>query len=490
MEYLKILFLSPEFMPHGYCYLWNPGLVWLHVISDALIFLAYTSIPITLFYFVRKRRDLPFHWMFVCFGVFIVACGLTHGMEVWNLWHAAYWVAGGVKAVTALASVSTAVLLVQMVPDALTIPSPDELRKEIAARQRAQEEIARRNARLMSLIQNSPLGIVLVDAEGRVEMCNSAYEQLFLFKLAEIEGKFYTELFPEDVASWAPLAPRILAGEAVLFRSQRRRKDGEFREVEVHAVPLLEGGKFAGAYALYQDITEHLKWENSLRESEQIMRDLTNQLLLIQDEERRRIGRELHDSAGQYLGMLKMHLDTLETGIKADDPVRRKLQDCIELADETLRELRSTSYELFPPLLDETGLKSAIPWYLDGFTERCGILTRFEITGDMTRPSREVELALFRVLQESLTNVRRHSGSSRAAVRLHMEKGSAMLEVADQGGGIPAEILEAFHQESFGKLGVGLRGMKERIRQLGGKLEIASNGQGTLVSAMVPSQKQ
>src|SRR5437899_2763407 len=130
-------------MPHGYSYHWNPGLVWLHVISDLLITLAYMSIPITLVHFVRKRRDLPFDWMFLCFGVFIMACGATHAMEVWNLWHGAYWLAGVLKAITAFASVPTAVLLLQLVPKALALPSPEDARKANKALVRAKEEAER-----------------------------------------------------------------------------------------------------------------------------------------------------------------------------------------------------------------------------------------------------------------------------------------------------------------------------------------------------------
>ena len=123
MDFLRQLFGSGDFQPHGYCYLWNPGLVWLHVISDALIALAYFTIPITLVWFIRKRRDLPFSWMFALFGVFIVACGATHLMEIWNLWHASYWLAGAIKAVTAAASVGTAILLVTLVPKLLDLPT-------------------------------------------------------------------------------------------------------------------------------------------------------------------------------------------------------------------------------------------------------------------------------------------------------------------------------------------------------------------------------
>src|ERR1700741_1146196 len=129
MNFLASLLSSQDFMPHGYCYLWDRGLVWRHLISDVLIALAYFSIPITLLYFVRRKRDLPFHWIFVCFGVFIVACGSPHVMEVWTLWHATYWLSGIIKAVTALASVPTAVLLVQLVPKAIDLPSPDKLKE-------------------------------------------------------------------------------------------------------------------------------------------------------------------------------------------------------------------------------------------------------------------------------------------------------------------------------------------------------------------------
>jgi hypothetical protein len=116
LDFLQNLFSSGGLMPHGHCYLWNPRLVWLHVISDGLIALAYTSIPFTLVYLARKRRDIPFNWMFFCFGMFIIACGATHVMEIWTLWTPTYWLSGAIKAITAAASVPTAVLLVKLVP--------------------------------------------------------------------------------------------------------------------------------------------------------------------------------------------------------------------------------------------------------------------------------------------------------------------------------------------------------------------------------------
>lgn len=121
--------LALPYMPHGMCYLWQPWLVWLHVISDLLISAAYLVIPVALIHFIRRRRDVPFNSLFWCFGVFIVACGATHVMEAWNVWHANYLLAGGIKVITAFASVPTALLLVRVIPQALAIPSPAQLRR-------------------------------------------------------------------------------------------------------------------------------------------------------------------------------------------------------------------------------------------------------------------------------------------------------------------------------------------------------------------------
>jgi signal transduction histidine kinase len=156
------------------------------------------------------------------------------------------------------------------------------------------------------------------------------------------------------------------------------------------------------------------------------------------------------------------------------------------LADDALREVRTISYLLYPPLLEEMGLKSAIPWYLDGFSKRSQIETTFEADPDFGRMSAEGELALFRILQEGLTNVHRHSGSESAAVRLLRVNGEAVLEIADRGKGISPQLLQEFGEAWEGSLGVGLRGMNARVTQLGGKLEVRSNGHGTVVTARVP----
>ncbi|MDX1632316.1 MAG: histidine kinase dimerization/phospho-acceptor domain-containing protein, partial [Thermoanaerobaculia bacterium] len=144
METVVSLFDQSGFMPHGQCYLWKENLVWLHAVSDALIALAYFTIPLTLAYFVKKRRDLPFSGMFLAFGLFIVTCGGTHAFAVWNIWHSDYWLSGGVKALTAMASLTTAALLVPLVPKALALPSPRDLAREVERRHRAEAEAGAR----------------------------------------------------------------------------------------------------------------------------------------------------------------------------------------------------------------------------------------------------------------------------------------------------------------------------------------------------------
>jgi two-component system NtrC family sensor kinase len=153
MNFIESLFSSDSFMPHGFCYLWNTNLVWLHVISDSFIALAYFSLPLTLSYFIRKRRDLPFNWMFGCFGLFITACGATHLMEVWTLWHANYSFSGAIKALTAAASVIMTMLLVKLVLKAIALPSPEALRVEIAERKRAQEALIKTKNELERRVQ-------------------------------------------------------------------------------------------------------------------------------------------------------------------------------------------------------------------------------------------------------------------------------------------------------------------------------------------------
>ena len=176
IEFTKNLF-SSDFMPHGVCFLWNPGILWLHAISDAVIALSYYLIPLALVYFVRKRGDLPFHWMFLMFGVFIFACGTTHVMGLWTLWNGTYRLEGVIKAVTAVASVATAVLLVQLLPDALALPSPaqlraanEELEREITHRRRVEHALVEAHEQLEATVQQRTAELARAYEELKLEM--------------------------------------------------------------------------------------------------------------------------------------------------------------------------------------------------------------------------------------------------------------------------------------------------------------------------------
>jgi PAS domain S-box-containing protein len=205
MDFLRQLFGPGEFMPHGYRYLWNPGLVWLHVISDTLIAASYFTIPFTLLWLMRKRRDLPFGWMFGLFGTFIVACGATHVMEVWNLWHAEYWLAGVLKAVTAVTSVATAILLARLVPQALEYPSVGQwmeansaLEREVRERRdleinlRISENRYREQAELLDLTFDE---VIVRNIKHEITYWNRGAEELYGWGLEEVLGKVTHDLF-------------------------------------------------------------------------------------------------------------------------------------------------------------------------------------------------------------------------------------------------------------------------------------------------------
>jgi signal transduction histidine kinase len=184
-----------------------------------------------------------------------------------------------------------------------------------------------------------------------------------------------------------------------------------------------------------------------------------------------------------------MKLDSLRNlAVRNNAGDAEELTECAQLSADSVTEVRTISYLLYPPMLEELGLKSAIPWYLEGFTKRSGIQTSFEVSPQFDRLPTEVESALFRVLQESLTNVHRHSGSPTAIIRLTVN-GHVTLEVSDQGKGAQFRNFEEYGHDCAGALGVGVRGMSERMRQLGGKLELSSTAEGTTVTATVPLQE-
>jgi PAS domain S-box-containing protein len=851
------LFGSHDLLPHGFCYQWKPVLLWLHAISDTLIALAYFFIPVALIYFVRRRRDVPFGWMFLCFGVFITACGATHVMDVWTLWVPSYWFSGGVKVITAIASMLTAAFLVPLMPEALSLPSPEvqraaneelnrqaallkkteerfrqmadniqeifwildpqtkevsyvspafeqicelpldslysnptsyrelihpqdrqrvlaeleklgstnhfdeefrivcpsgrekwvraigftakdsagnvktlvgtaqeittrkemevvlresedryrdlvehstdlicthnlqgrllsvnelpvkllgysreellnkpmrdfllpearaqfdqslvdiqrdgfvkglmvvvtktgerriweyhntlrtdgvsapivrgiahdvtdqrrmekalrlseekfskafhsspaeivittlqegrfldvnesfernmgfardeaightslelglwakpderatvveqikkqggvrnlELRlrtksgaarvklysaeqieiggkqcllavcEDITERKRAEEALQKTEEQFSAILNHSPNLIFLKDVDGRYLLINKEYRKTFHFTRDQIYGKKDIEIFPPD--------------QAAVFRGSdlqvlHARASMEFEEVTVHddgphtsivqKFPLFDArGEIYAICGFVTDITGRKRAEEELRR-------LSGQLLRLQDEERRRIARDLHDSTGQNLVALATMLVQVRGSIpSSEQKSRRLLSECKALADRCVREVRTLSYVLHPPMLDHAGLGDAIRHYVRGFTRRSGIKVVLELSPGLGRLGLEIELTLFRVVQESLVNVQRHSGSQQAKIRIEQNT-HLRLEISDFDHQIPARVPRDEEQPRF-EGGVGIPSMQERVKLIGGRLDIDSGSHGTTVRVTLP----
>jgi anti-sigma regulatory factor (Ser/Thr protein kinase) len=230
---------------------------------------------------------------------------------------------------------------------------------------------------------------------------------------------------------------------------------------------------------------EHSQMQSVILQRTAELQNLSQRLLKVQDEERRKLSRELHDSTGQTLAALKISVSFLEERCKKDPAIALILSDVTHLADQAIEEIRTKSYLLHPPLLDEVGFACAAEWYVEGFAKRSRVSVKLDIATVQQRLPIGAEIALFRVLQESLTNVHRHSGASEVTVCFQQQLEKIILEIHDDGCGIPAERLDRL-RETSAATGVGLAGMRERMNELKGKLEIESDGHGTTLRAIVP----
>jgi signal transduction histidine kinase len=225
------------------------------------------------------------------------------------------------------------------------------------------------------------------------------------------------------------------------------------------------------------------------RASQDALRRLSDQLIRTQDQERRRLARELHDSVGQYLVALKIDLELLHISqpLFPEKKAEHLLLEALLLTDQCLSETRSISHLLHPPVLDEVGLPLALRKYIDGYVERTGIHTQLDISTGCDRLSPDVQTAVYRMVQEGLSNIHRHSGSPTAEIRLEREGAFVILEISDHGCGISSDKLPLCNNRRA-VVGVGLAGMRERVRQLGGHFQLHSSHQGTKLKAKLPAE--
>ena len=375
-----------------------------------------------------------------------------------------------------------------------------QVTRDLSERKLLEESWRQSEQRFRLLVESvQDYAIFMLDAAGYVVTWNVGAQRIKGFRASEILGRHFSCFYPEeDLQAGKPAWELEVASKVGRFEDEgwRVRKDGSKFWANVIITAIKDNrGTVVGFSKVTRDSTERMlsrksleESQQKLQESERSLRQLSLHLLRTQDEERRLIGREMHDSLGQSLAVLKMNLHALSSPDASNvmSAAKQPIRECAQLVDECVKELRTVSYLLYPPMLEELGLKSAIPWYLEGFSKRSGIQTTFELADDFERVSRDAELVLFRVLQESLTNVHKHSGSATANIRVLRSSDAVILEVADTGKGLPAGTLEQSGRDWMGSLGVGLRGMSERLRQLGGTLDISSNGAGTRVRATVP----
>jgi PAS domain S-box-containing protein len=333
-----------------------------------------------------------------------------------------------------------------------------------------------RQAQLLDLANDA---IFVRGADDRISYWNKGAERLYGWTREEAVGQSTHDLlhtvFPISVSE-------IKKRDCWEGELQHTKRDGTTITVESRWTTLRDSEKRpVGWLEINTDISVR-------KASEQAAIRLSSRILKLQDEERRRLGRELHDGVGQYLTILKINLDLLSIELTEEQrrsKLAERLTECSKAVDECIKETRTLSHLLHPPLLDESGLASAARWYVEGFAKRSNLQVDIEIPSGLPRLPGNAELALFRVLQECLTNVHRHSGCSAVEVSVQSNTEEVTLKVKDNGCGVADGPLKAF-RDRRGALGIGLAGMRERLHQLNGRLELESSREGTVVIAAVP----
>lgn len=344
------------------------------------------------------------------------------------------------------------------------------------------------------IISRSAEAIRILDPKGKIIEQNAAHRELFGIPDDELLGKTSAAIFGDE--QFKEITGTFTTGK-YFWKDLEVTIDGEPRIIDVTVFPISdESGKIVCFASLNRDVTEARKNQEELQRSHaelearvevrtSQLRQLSARLMTTQDGERRRVARELHDSAGQYLAAIQMNLSPLRNSPAIPDSEKSRIQDSLDMAERCTSEIRTISYLLHPPLLDEMGLRSAILSYVEGFAERSGIRVNVDIPNDLRRLPAEVETTLFRVIQQSLANIHRHSESRVAEIRLKEDAERVTVEICDEGRGIPDEKLAEF-LSGRQLTGVGIAGMRERIRDMQGEFNIRSGSTGTTIEVSLP----
>jgi PAS domain S-box-containing protein len=438
----------------------------------------------------------PYHtmWLAVVFcawycgigpSIFAIVIGAT---GVW------YWFLKPYHSFAGKTQVELSGMLGFFVLSGVIVALGESTRRLMAKRQNAEEELKRAQEKLEDRVRERTAELeektadavekaVLLDlandaifvktASGTISYWNQGAERLYGWTMSEALGHVPAEL----LRSQYPIPLReIEASDVWEGELQQTTRDGSRIVVASRWTTLRDAsGNPTGWLEINTDITGR-------KRAEQAARSLSGRILTLQDDERRRIARGLHDSLGQYLTALKMNLDLLSM---KDGSQAAVAAECSEMAEKCLAETRTVSHLLHPPLLDEAGFGSAARWFVDGFAQRSGIKVDLSLPPSALRLRQDAEIALFRALQEGLTNVHRHSGGEAVDIRFSLAGDAVRLEIKDDGHGIPRQTLQRLIDGGVGT-GVGLAGMRERMRELHGALEIESDSAGTLLRVSIP----
>lgn len=352
-----------------------------------------------------------------------------------------------------------------------------QVKGQKSALQRSSQEVAQKGE-LLDLTNDAAF---ISDRENRITYWNRGAERLYGWRKDEVIGLDASDLLQTEFP--------IPYKDVLETMEQNGVWEGELQQTTRYGHRMTVASRWTyrrdsdGTPIGWLEINSDLTLQ---KQSQEAARRLSARILKVQDEERRKVARELHDSLGQYLASLKVNVSA-SLRAAASEPSRQLLQECTELLDQCLTETRTISYLLHPPLLDETGLASPIRWYVEGFAKRSGIQVELNIPETIPRFSNEIETAVFRILQESLTNAHRHAKTPRVEIEIQVGGDTIVMSVRDHGSGIPPPLLRSFMERNE-RVGVGLAGMRERARELGGMMTVlhAEDGPGTIVAVEIP----
>jgi PAS domain S-box-containing protein len=489
---------SIEFMPHGHCYFWTKNLILLHTISDLLIVAAYFSIPITLVYFVRKRADIPFHWIFVCFALFIMACGTTHAMEVWNIWHANYWISGSIKALTALASVPTAIALVKLVPHGLALPSPSHVTQVNAALQTEIEERKQVEDKLRATIGAAHSAVVTINNSGRIMEWNKSAEATFGWTAKEVIGRRIVDtIMPPQYreAHERGFKKFFETGEGPVLNKRieltaLHRDQTEFA-IELTIAPIRWNGSYVFT-AFIRDISERKRYEQALQEKNIVM----EKAIVTRDRFLASMSHELRTPLNAILGFTGTLL------MELPGPLLPKQKEQLEIIRSSARHQLSLINDLLDLAKIESGkvqlkreqivcsaLVREVADTLRPLAEQKGL--RFTVSAPETVAVEADRRALSQILINLVNNAIKFTDSGEVRVEVRSDNGTTEISVADTGIGIKPEdqtkLFNAFARLETGSsqreegTGLGLHLSQKLANLLGGRITFQSEpGKGSV----------